>query len=66
MSESREFELVTAIVRELKKVEVDDASKYITIYSNSKVEKILMRAPLMLFELDYWFSSESYYKYFKI
>lgn len=53
MSESREFEFVTAIVRELKKVEVDDASKYITIYSISKVEKILMGASLMLFELDY-------------
>ena len=37
----RGFKFVTTLVKEFKKIESDDATKYINFYSNSKAETII-------------------------
>ena len=41
MTELKEFKFVTPLVIEFKKLESDDATKYTTLYSNSRAETII-------------------------
>ena len=61
MTELKEFKFVTPLVIEFKKLESDDATKYTTLYSNSRAETIINES-----DNDDVFESNDYIKDTKI